>query len=115
MPRTATSPAVGDRLAAAGRRFASPAVKTAIRRRMAELLGLVLVLHLADAQTLFRLEGPSGVRLKLRDLHRARQVADVHTARNGPRCHDRPPRRCSSRDCRSRSTSLSLARAVAMK
>jgi lipoprotein-releasing system permease protein len=25
---------------------------------------------------LFRLEGPSGVRLKLRDLHRARQVAD---------------------------------------
>jgi lipoprotein-releasing system permease protein len=34
------------------------------------------LLHLADAQTLFRLEGPSGVRLKLRDLHRARQVAD---------------------------------------
>ena len=34
------------------------------------------LLHLSDAQTLFRLEGPSGVRLKLRDLHRARQVAD---------------------------------------
>jgi S-DNA-T family DNA segregation ATPase FtsK/SpoIIIE len=44
MPRTATTPAVGDRLAAAGRRFASPAVKAAIRRRMAELLALVLVL-----------------------------------------------------------------------
>ena len=44
MPRTATSPAVGDRLAAAGRRFASPAVKAAFRRRLGELLGLVLVL-----------------------------------------------------------------------
>jgi S-DNA-T family DNA segregation ATPase FtsK/SpoIIIE len=35
---------VGDRLAAAGRRFASPAVKAAIRRRLAELLALVLVI-----------------------------------------------------------------------
>ncbi|NGM20911.1 cell division protein FtsK [Roseomonas stagni] len=43
MPRTATPPAVGDRIAAAGRRFASPAVKALIRRRLAELLGLVLV------------------------------------------------------------------------
>ena len=32
--------------------------------------------HLEDAAKLFRLEGPSGVRLKLRDLHQARQVAD---------------------------------------
>jgi S-DNA-T family DNA segregation ATPase FtsK/SpoIIIE len=44
MPRTATPPAVGDRIAAAGRRFASPAVKALIRRRLAELLGLVLVI-----------------------------------------------------------------------
>lgn len=36
--------AVGDRLAAAGRRFASPAVKAAIRRRLEEILALVLVL-----------------------------------------------------------------------
>lgn len=36
--------------------------------------GLVL-LHVADAQVIFRLEGPSGVRLKLRDLHQARDVA----------------------------------------
>ncbi|WP_270936154.1 DNA translocase FtsK 4TM domain-containing protein, partial [Falsiroseomonas oryzae] len=36
--------AVGDRLAAAGRRFASPAVKAAIRRRLDELFALVLVL-----------------------------------------------------------------------
>ncbi|WP_439550691.1 DNA translocase FtsK [Falsiroseomonas sp.] len=43
MPRTATPPAVGDRIAAAGRRFASPAVKALIRRRLAELLGLALV------------------------------------------------------------------------
>ena len=32
--------------------------------------------HWEDAAKLFRLEGPSGVRLKLRDLHQARQVAD---------------------------------------
>ena len=36
--------------------------------------GLVLM-HVEDAQRLFRLEGPTGVRLKLRDLHRAREVA----------------------------------------
>ncbi|HEY0823389.1 MAG TPA: lipoprotein-releasing ABC transporter permease subunit [Ramlibacter sp.] len=36
--------------------------------------GLVL-LHLEDAQRLFRLEGPTGVRLKLRDLNLAREVA----------------------------------------
>jgi S-DNA-T family DNA segregation ATPase FtsK/SpoIIIE len=41
--RSAPAP-VGDRLAAAGRRFASPAVKAAIRRRLAELLALILVL-----------------------------------------------------------------------
>jgi lipoprotein-releasing system permease protein len=36
--------------------------------------GLAL-LHIEDAQRIFRLEGPTGVRLKLRDLHRARAVA----------------------------------------
>jgi lipoprotein-releasing system permease protein len=36
--------------------------------------GLVL-LHLEDAQRMFRLEGPTGIRLKLRDLNRAREVA----------------------------------------
>ncbi len=35
---------------------------------------LVLV-HWEDAAKIFRLEGPTGVRLKLRDLHLARQVA----------------------------------------
>ena len=35
---------------------------------------LVLV-HVDDAARLFRLEGPSGMRVKLRDLHQARQVA----------------------------------------
>ncbi len=46
MPRSAEGRAggvVGDRLAAAGRRFASPAVKQAIRRRLAELVALALV------------------------------------------------------------------------
>jgi lipoprotein-releasing system permease protein len=33
------------------------------------------LLHLDDAARIFRLEGPSGVRVKLRDLHSARQVA----------------------------------------
>lgn len=35
----------------------------------------LLLLHVDDAQRLFRLEGPTGVRLKLKDLHRAPQVA----------------------------------------
>jgi lipoprotein-releasing system permease protein len=36
--------------------------------------GLVMV-HVDDAQRIFRLEGPTGVRLKLKDLHKARDVA----------------------------------------
>jgi lipoprotein-releasing system permease protein len=35
----------------------------------------LLLLHIDDAQRLFRLEGPTGVRLKLKDLHRAPDVA----------------------------------------
>ena len=34
------------------------------------------MVHVEDAARIFRLEGPSGVRLKLRDLHDARRVAD---------------------------------------
>ena len=34
------------------------------------------LLHWEDAARSFRLEGPSGVRLKLKDLHQAREVAD---------------------------------------
>jgi len=34
------------------------------------------MVHVEDAAKIFRLEGPTGVRLKLRDLHQARQVAD---------------------------------------
>jgi len=34
------------------------------------------LLHMDDAARIYRLEGPTGVRLKLRDLHQARQVAD---------------------------------------
>jgi lipoprotein-releasing system permease protein len=33
------------------------------------------LLHLQDAARIFRLEGPSGLRIKLRDLHQAREVA----------------------------------------
>ncbi len=33
------------------------------------------LMHVQDAARMFRLEGPSGIRLKLRDLHQARQVA----------------------------------------
>ena len=36
--------------------------------------GLVL-LHMDDAQKIFRLEGPTGIRLRLKDLHQAREVA----------------------------------------
>ena len=45
--------------------------------------GLVL-LHVEDAARLFRLEGPTGVRLKLRDLNRAREVgAQLSTSLSG--------------------------------
>ena len=37
--------------------------------------GLVLM-HMDDAQRIFRLDGPTGIRLKLKDLHQAREVAD---------------------------------------
>ena len=36
--------------------------------------GLALI-HIEDAQKLFRVEGPTGVQLRLKDLHQARQVA----------------------------------------
>ncbi|MDT7514819.1 lipoprotein-releasing ABC transporter permease subunit [Rhodoferax mekongensis] len=36
----------------------------------------LVLLHWEDAGRIFRLEGPSGVRLKLKDLHQAREVAD---------------------------------------
>jgi lipoprotein-releasing system permease protein len=36
----------------------------------------LVMLHIDDAARIFRLEGPTGARLKLRDLHQAREVAD---------------------------------------
>jgi lipoprotein-releasing system permease protein len=45
--------------------------------------GLVLI-HVDDAARIFRLEGASGVRLKLRDLHQARGVAADLALRLGP-------------------------------
>jgi len=33
------------------------------------------MLHMEDAQRIFRLEGPTGIRLRIRDLHQAREVA----------------------------------------
>jgi lipoprotein-releasing system permease protein len=41
--------------------------------------GLVLM-HQEDAMRLFRLEGPTGLRLKLKDLHQAREVAALLAA-----------------------------------
>jgi lipoprotein-releasing system permease protein len=35
----------------------------------------LVMLHQEDAARIFRLEGPTGVRVKLRDLHQAREVA----------------------------------------
>ncbi len=37
------------------------------------------LMHMDDAARIYRLEGPTGVRLKLRDLHQAREVADQLT------------------------------------
>ncbi|MET0542781.1 MAG: FtsX-like permease family protein, partial [Variovorax sp.] len=35
------------------------------------------MIHMADAERLFRLDGPTGIRIKLKDLNQAREVADV--------------------------------------
>ncbi|MDY0106448.1 MAG: lipoprotein-releasing ABC transporter permease subunit [Giesbergeria sp.] len=44
----------------------------------------LVLLHHEDAQRIFRLEGPTGIRLKLRDLHQARVVAqDLANALSG--------------------------------
>jgi lipoprotein-releasing system permease protein len=45
--------------------------------------GLTLI-HLEDAQKLFRLDGPSGVQLRLKDVHEARGVAAQLSASLGP-------------------------------
>ena len=42
------------------------------------------LIHLDDAAKLFRLEGPSGVQLRLADLHQARDVAAQLSQRLGP-------------------------------
>ena len=41
-------------------------------------------IHLEDAQKIYRLEGPSGVQLKLADLHNARRVAQELSVTLGP-------------------------------
>jgi lipoprotein-releasing system permease protein len=46
--------------------------------------GLALI-HVEDAQRLFRVEGPTGVQLRLKDVHAARAVADQLAASFGPR------------------------------
>src|SRR5450830_945157 len=35
----------------------------------------LVLIHIEDAARIFRLEGPSGIRLRIRDLHQAREVA----------------------------------------
>jgi lipoprotein-releasing system permease protein len=47
------------------------------------------LLHVEDAARMFRLEGPSGVRIKLRDLHQAREVAQELQTRLGAGFHVR--------------------------
>jgi len=47
------------------------------------------LMHVNDAARLFRLEGPSGVRVKLRDLHQAREVAQQLQAQLGMGFHVR--------------------------
>jgi lipoprotein-releasing system permease protein len=46
--------------------------------------GLALI-HVEDAERLFRVEGPTGVQLRLADVHAARQVADQLALSLGPR------------------------------
>ncbi|HEY0857033.1 MAG TPA: lipoprotein-releasing ABC transporter permease subunit [Albitalea sp.] len=50
--------------------------------------GLALI-HLDDAARLFRVEGPTGVQLRLADVHAAREVADELAASLGPQVNVR--------------------------
>ncbi|WP_280152542.1 lipoprotein-releasing ABC transporter permease subunit [Piscinibacter sp. XHJ-5] len=45
--------------------------------------GLALI-HVEDAQRLFRVDGPTGVQLRLKDVHAAREVADQLAGTLGP-------------------------------
>jgi len=49
----------------------------------------LVLMHMEDAARMFRLEGPSGVRVKLRDLHQAREVAGALQAQLGAGFHVR--------------------------
>lgn len=44
----------------------------------------LVMLHWQDTARIFRLEGPTGVRLKLKDLHQARGIADEISRSMGP-------------------------------
>jgi lipoprotein-releasing system permease protein len=46
----------------------------------------LVLMHMDDAARIFRLEGPTGIRLKLRDLHQARSVAASWPARSAGDC-----------------------------
>jgi len=50
--------------------------------------GLALI-HLDDAAKLFRVDGPTGVQLRLKDLHEARDVADQLSIAMGPQVNVR--------------------------
>jgi lipoprotein-releasing system permease protein len=50
--------------------------------------GLALI-HVDDAARLFRVEGPTGVQLRLADVHAAREVADELAVSLGPQVHVR--------------------------
>ena len=43
------------------------------------------LIHIDDAARLFRVDGPTGVQLRLKDLHQAREVAEALSASLGPR------------------------------
>ncbi|MCL5739672.1 MAG: FtsX-like permease family protein, partial [Betaproteobacteria bacterium] len=45
-----------------------------VQGAMVGVIGTMSGLHHEDAQRIFRLEGPTGIRLKLKDLHQAREV-----------------------------------------
>jgi len=48
----------------------------------------LVLMHVQDAARLFRLEGPTGMRVKLRDLHEARTVAtELQQALGSPTAH----------------------------
>jgi len=67
-----------------------------LRRRMLPVIrndqGVLPFIHVDDAARLFRVAGPTGVQLRLKDVHAAREVGDELAGSLGPGVNERAVR-----------------------